>query len=109
MEPQWMQRISSTFICDWFYFFYMVNLIVALLSLGKIVFMMVKTRMLSTSMGIISLLMTIAILGISVTNSLFFYLICDRGIMGQGKLVAGVPDAGQGNTQANYVYRPSNQ
>ena len=111
MEPQWMQKISSNTVCDWFYFFFVVNLIVALLSVGKIIFMAVKSRMLTTVMGVLSLLIVIAVLGISVTNSLFFYLICDRGLKPEGSrfLSAVRPDAGQGNTQANYVYRPSSE
>ena len=106
-----MQGISSMTVCNWFYFFFVVNLLVALMAVGKILFMAIKARMLSSPMGMLHLLTVTAMLGISVTNSLFFYLICDRGLTpgGGGRgLVAGTPDSSQGNSQANFVYRPSN-
>ena len=28
MEPAWMQKISSSTICSWFYTFYMVNAVI---------------------------------------------------------------------------------
>jgi len=111
MEPQWTKGVSSSTVCDWFFFFFCVNAVVATLSVGKLVFMLLKTKMLATGSGLISLLLVLAMLGVSVTNSLFFYLICDRGLKPSDSTFATVqkPDSSIGNSQANYVYRPSNQ
>jgi len=104
-----MQGISSTTVCNWFYFFFVVNLLVTLVAVGKIIYISVKARMLGSPMGILQLITVIAIMSISVTNSLFFYLMCDRGLTpGGARLSAASPDTSQGNSQANYVYRPSN-
>ena len=77
MEPDFTKKnIPDWFICDWFYFFFWLNLVIAVLYLIA----MLMTMGSSMPKGARFPSMAGALVGIflGATNMLFFYLICDR-------------------------------
>ncbi len=79
MEPEWTRRISSTVVCNFFYIFFVLNAIVAVLAVislvGTFTFMSVP-KGLTPALGLQAL---ISIL-LATTQALFLYLICDRAL-----------------------------
>lgn len=80
MEPEWMKKIPSESICNFFYFFFVVYAVLAVLTLlGTIGFFafvkMPKAFMVAT--GFQSLIMFV----LAGVAALFHYLICDRALL----------------------------
>jgi len=77
MEPEWMQAIAGSTVCNWFFFFYIVNLIVfAILVLGM-VFLAFRTKKGLTLPNIFFGLISSVV---ACTNTLFFYIMCERSL-----------------------------
>jgi hypothetical protein len=74
-DPQWMKSISNSTICNWFYTFYLANLIVFLLVIGASAYMFFRNKRQFTPTNLFFALLQLIVAG---TNMLFFYLICDR-------------------------------
>jgi hypothetical protein len=74
-DPQWMQSISNSTICNWFYTFYLANLIVFFLVIGAGAYMFFRNKRQFTATNLFLALLQLIVAG---TNMLFFYLICDR-------------------------------
>ena len=83
MEPEWTKQISSETICTFFYVFFLVYAVLAGLAvvgfLGSL-FMIKKLGSAGPMMSGGYLIMSL----IAATMALFYYLICDRGLL-QGK------------------------
>jgi len=79
MESKWMKTIPSWAICNWFYIFFVVNLIVAGLIILGTAYALVSTRgaKLFTPTNTFFALLQLVVAG---TNTLFFFLICDRSL-----------------------------
>jgi hypothetical protein len=78
MEPEWTKRIPSWLVCDWFYAFFIIG---AVISAGLLLLIIYLT----TAGGVgkdggIKLFMLVAQLGISLTSTLFYYVICARSL-----------------------------
>ena len=78
MEPDWTKRIPSWLLCDWFYAFFIIG---AVISAGLLLLIIYLT----TAGGVgkdggIKLFMLVAQLGISLTSTLFYYVICARSL-----------------------------
>ena len=79
-------KVSSGFVCDWFYAFFVINAAVAAL----LVLMFVYSLFMAGG-GIpkailnFRLFMLVVSAIIAGTNSLFFYIICDRALLSGGK------------------------
>lgn len=78
MEPEWTKRIPSWLVCDWFYAFFIIG---AVISAGLLLLIIY----LATAGGVgkdggIKLFMLVAQLGISLTTTLFYYIICARSL-----------------------------
>ena len=76
MEPDFTKKnIPDWFICDWFYFFFWLNLVIAVLYL-------VFVLMTGAAKGLRVATMTGGLIGmmLGATNMLFFYLLCDRSL-----------------------------
>ena len=82
MEPQWMKQIPSKTICDFFYVFYIVYaaifVMVVLLTIGTF-FSAKKLGMGGIAMGLQGIAMSL----LAGTTALFYYLICDRALLGK--------------------------
>lgn len=80
MEADWMKQISSSFICDWFYVFFIIYA-----SLFSLAFLVLIWLMLTIKKGGISLLGQVVYVGVmgvfASTTVLFYYLICDRALL----------------------------
>jgi len=76
-EPGWMQRISNSTICNWFYTFYLANLIVFILIIGMSAYIYIRHKRHVTAPNLFFALLQLVVVG---TNMLFFYLICDRSL-----------------------------
>jgi cation transport ATPase len=74
-DPQWMQSISNSTICNWFYTFYLANLVVFFLVIGLGTYMFFRNKRQFTATNLFLALLQLIVAG---TNMLFFYLICDR-------------------------------
>lgn len=78
-EPSWTKSISNRSICDWFYIFYLANVIIFILVIGAGLFALVTkghSKVFTSSNVFFALLHLI----VSGTNMLFFFLICDRSL-----------------------------
>ena len=81
MEPQWTKGISSETVCTFFYVFFIIYAILFGLALLGVVAVALNMK----KMGAAGLPLTIqAVLtaGIGGTAMLFYYLICDRALLG---------------------------
>jgi hypothetical protein len=80
MEHEWMKNISSTSICNFFYFFFVVYAVIFVLSLLTVVGTALSVKVTAPMMFPLlanSILMTL----IGGTMMLFHYLICDRALL----------------------------
>jgi hypothetical protein len=83
MEPDWTRRIPSKTICDFFYAFYVVYVIILAISVVTTLiafFHMKKFGFVGILMGVQGLVVS----GIAATMMLFNYLVCDRALLGKG-------------------------
>lgn len=79
MEPAWTKQISNRLLCDWYYFLFILNLAVfGLLIISAIVLLTSK----GVPKGIIGaqLFVNVILAVFAGTNTLFYYLICDRAL-----------------------------
>jgi len=79
MESDWMKTIPNWAICNWFYIFFVVNLIVVVLVIGGAAYALVSKRgaKLFTPTNTFFALLQLVVAG---TNTLFYFLICDRSL-----------------------------
>jgi hypothetical protein len=77
MEANWMRKISNSSICNWFYIFYVANVIVITLVVVASLYVMIFKNKDFTASNVFFALLQLVVAG---TNTLFFYLICDRSL-----------------------------
>jgi hypothetical protein len=77
MEPEWMQAIAGSTVCNWFYIFYVVNLIVFVILVIGMVFLAFRTKKGLTLPNIFFGLISSVV---ACTNTLFFYIMCERSL-----------------------------
>jgi hypothetical protein len=78
MEPEWTKRIPSWLVCDWFYAFFIIG---AVISAGLLLLIIYLTAAGGVGKdGGIKLFMLVGQLGISLTTTLFYYIICARSL-----------------------------
>ena len=84
MEPEWMKKIPSESICDFFYWFLVVYAVFAVLSLVSLigVFSFMKPVKGMTAPIALQAVLT---LGLATTMMLFHYLVCDRALLAPGQ------------------------
>lgn len=76
------KEVPNTTICDWYYILYLVNLSVFVLLLLVFIYQfMFNSKTAMKVMGIKGFLMWLVSMGIALTSSLFFYLMCDRALL----------------------------
>lgn len=78
METKWMQQIPNWAICNWFYIFFVVNVVVVIMLVGGVVYAMANHK--SKIFTVPHLFLAIVQLLVAGTNALFYFLICDRSL-----------------------------
>jgi len=76
---QWTDKISNTFVCNYFYMFFIVFAVWAAISVLGGVWIYATTKM-NFGMLVGILFNIILSFGISATSALFLYLICERAL-----------------------------
>jgi hypothetical protein len=79
MEPSWTKSIPSWLVCDWFYAFFIIGAIVSAGLLIMIIYLMASAGV-SVKDGGIKVFMLTMQLAISLTTTLFYYIICHRSL-----------------------------
>lgn len=81
-EPEWTKKINSRVVCGYYYILFVINAVLAVLS---VLFMIGVLPFLSLPKGalISNGVLSLFVLALSVVNSLFLYLVCDRALLGQ--------------------------
>ena len=79
-EPQITKKISSTVICNWFYYYFIFNGIIFGLTI-LVLFMSFTNKKLHATYFAGKAAYYIVILGVGLVNTLFFYLICKRSLL----------------------------
>jgi hypothetical protein len=80
MEPEWTRKIPSKTICDFFYAFYLINLVFLVISLVMAVTSFFHMKKLGFA-GVLLTIQGFLMIAIGVTQMLFNYLICDRALL----------------------------
>ena len=81
MEPEWTKKIQSSTICNFFYVFYVVYLVLFILAVLSTIGIFVYSKKLGAA-GIGMAIQGLIISGMGATITLFYYLICDRALLG---------------------------
>jgi hypothetical protein len=72
-----MQAIAGSTVCNWFYIFYVVNLIVFVILVVGMVLLAFRTKKGLTLPNIFFGLISSVV---ACTNTLFFYIMCERSL-----------------------------
>lgn len=80
MEAEWMKKIPSSAICNFFYFFFVVYAVIFVLSLVTVIGTALSVKV-TTPMMFPLLANGILTSVIGGTMMLFYYLICDRALL----------------------------
>lgn len=79
MEPDWTKRVPSWVICDWYYMLFIINIAVFVMLILSLVTLAFTNNAPKGFFGI--QMFTNFILAVFAgTNSLFYYLLCDRAL-----------------------------
>jgi CBS domain containing-hemolysin-like protein len=84
MEPQWSKKISSTTVCNTYYFIFVLYAIVALVAVVGTIVVLVGVKMpksLALAYGFQGALTAV----LASILMLFQYLVCSRALLGSGK------------------------
>jgi hypothetical protein len=81
VEPEWMQNIPSTVICQ---YFFVIFVIVAVLASLVVVSDIMRLLTPKNKGGVFSLLKSLVVLALPVVNALFLYILCSRSLL-EGK------------------------
>jgi hypothetical protein len=79
MEPTWTKQIPSSTICNWYYLLFVINVVVFALLIISIVILAVS-RGTKGGAFIVQFLTNLVLAVFAGTNSLFYYLMCDRAL-----------------------------
>ena len=79
-EMVWLESVSNTSLCNWFYLMFMLNSIVGLIMIARIVIMLLYTRP-GILIGSAAFIITLITVAITVINGAVFYALCDRALL----------------------------
>lgn len=80
MEPDWTKKIPNWAICDWFFFFFAWNAIVFAILLVAVLYLFSSGQPVFKGVMGLKVFMALIQLIIAGVSTLFFYLLCDRGL-----------------------------
>uniref|UniRef100_A0A6C0I7T3 Uncharacterized protein n=1 Tax=viral metagenome TaxID=1070528 RepID=A0A6C0I7T3_9ZZZZ len=78
VEPQWMQSISNTSICFYFYIVFLLVAIGAGIVLLSDISLFISSRGRS---GLMLLFRSFIVLALPLVNALFLYILCSRSLL----------------------------
>ncbi len=79
-EPEWMRKIGSNTVCNYFYVIFIFTACVAGISIFMMLFVLPFLGLPRPTL-IGQTLTSSLILALSVANALFLYIICDRSLL----------------------------
>jgi hypothetical protein len=82
MEPEWTKAIQSETVCNFFYFFFVVNATIAVISILVILYTLSATSI-PKAMVLPLVLQGLLPMAIAITGTLFNYLVCSRALLRQ--------------------------
>lgn len=96
MEPEWTKKISSETVCNFFYAFFVIYAVLAVISVAGLVSLAFFSSKLPKSVLITQGIYGLVTLGLATTMALFHYLVCDRALKpgSEKKTPETVPDMG---------------
>lgn len=78
-EPHWTDRISNATLCNFFYIFFVIFTVWAIVGLIGGIWIFATTPM-TTGLFAVFLFNLVMTSGISITAALFHYLVCERAL-----------------------------
>ena len=81
MEPQWTKAISNETVCTFFYVFFIIYAVLFGLALLGVVAVALNMKKIGAA-GLPLTIQAVVTAGIGGTAMLFYYLICDRALLG---------------------------
>ena len=75
----WLESVSNSSLCDWFYLMFILNSIVGVIMIIRIVVMLFYTRP-GILVGSAAFFITLLAVVVPVINGAFFYALCDRAL-----------------------------
>ena len=78
-EPKWMKNIPNWALCNWFYMFFLANVVVAAMIVLSLVYVLITHKGLR-HMTPATIFLALLQLSVAGTNALFYYIICDRSL-----------------------------
>ena len=97
MEPEWMKKFSNITVCNFFYVWFVVYAVFALLALVLAVGTFMSVKKLDFA-GVMFILHPVLILLLATTFMMFYYIICDRTLL--AKVSESMVDEGFKNKNA---------
>ena len=97
MEPEWMKKFSNMTVCNFFYVWFIVYAVFALLALVLAVGTFMSVKKLDFA-GVMFILQPVLMLLLATTFMMFYYIICDRSLL--SKVSESVVDEGFRNKSA---------
>jgi hypothetical protein len=91
-EPEWTKQITSDVVCNFFYIFFVVYLVIGALSVLGFIGMAFTVKV-SKSLMIWNAFLALIPVAIITTQFLFFYLICDRALKPGSPVAKAVDEA----------------
>jgi hypothetical protein len=79
-EPEWMQKISNSTVCNFFYFFFVLYAVFAILALLLVIGTFISAKKLGAA-GIAMGLQSVLTFAIATSFMAFHYLVCDRALL----------------------------
>lgn len=79
-EPKWMQKISNSTVCNFFYFFFVLYAVFAVLAFVLMIGTFLVAKKLGTA-GIIMSVQSVLTLLIATSFMGFHYMVCDRALL----------------------------
>jgi hypothetical protein len=81
VEPEWMQNIPSTVICQYFFVIFVIVAALASLVVASDVMRLLSPK---NKGGLFSLMRSLVMLALPVVNALFLYILCSRSLLEGG-------------------------
>ncbi len=80
MEPEWMKKISSETVCNFFYVFFVAYAVLAALMILTLVAGLTVMKK-AGGLGVLVGIQGLITFGIATVFMLFYYIICDRALL----------------------------
>ena len=79
-----LDSVSNNSLCNWFYYMFLLNCVVAVIMLVRVVYILSVAKA-GLGLGSLTFLLTVLSMAIPIINGAAFYALCDRSL-GKGSL-----------------------